>query len=87
MVNLWVATLILKMEEKQQHVWHIMFYCFKRGENATEMQKKICAVCGEGTVTDCFRSGLQTFVLETSRWMMLFGQVDQLKLIAIKSRH
>lgn len=62
-----------------------MFYCFKRGENATEMQK-ICAVCGEGTVTDCFRSGLQTFVLETSCWM-IFGQVDQLKLIAIKSRH
>ena len=30
-----------------------MLYYFKRGENATEMQKKkICAVYGEGAVTD-----------------------------------
>ena len=28
-----------------------MLYYFKRGENATEMHKKICAVYG-GTVTD-----------------------------------
>ena len=27
------------------------FY-FKKGKNTTEMQKKICAVCGEGAVTD-----------------------------------
>ena len=87
LLNFCEAILMLKMEEKKQHFQHIMFYCFKRGENATEMQKRICAVCGEGTVTDCVRSGLQTFVLETYRWMMLFGQVDQLKLIAIKSRH
>ena len=33
------------------------------------------------------RSGLRTFVLELSHWMMLHGWVDQLKLIAIKSRH
>ena len=29
-----------------------MLYYFKKGKNATEMQKKICAVCGEGAVTD-----------------------------------
>ena len=29
-----------------------MLYYFKRGENATEMQKKICAVYGEGAMTD-----------------------------------
>ena len=30
-----------------------MLYCLKKGKNATEMQKqKICAVCGEGAVTD-----------------------------------
>ena len=29
-----------------------MLYCFKKGKNATEMQKKICAVYGEGAVTD-----------------------------------
>ena len=29
-----------------------MIYYFKKGKNATEMQKKICAVYGEGAVTD-----------------------------------
>ena len=32
--------------------WHIMFYYFKKGKNSTETQKKICAVHGEGAVTD-----------------------------------
>ena len=36
--------------------WHVMLYYFKKGKNATEMQKKtkiqICAVYGEGAVTD-----------------------------------
>ena len=35
-----------------QYFWHIMLYYFKKGKNATEMQKKICAVYGEGAVTD-----------------------------------
>ena len=29
-----------------------MLSYFKKGKNATEMQKKICAVCGKGAVTD-----------------------------------
>ena len=29
-----------------------MLYYLKEGKNATEMQKKICAVYGEGAVTD-----------------------------------
>ena len=40
------------MEEKKQHFWHIMLYYFKKGKNASEVQKKICAVYGEGAVTD-----------------------------------
>ena len=40
------------MEEKKQHFWHIKLYYFKKGKNATEMHKKICAVFGEGAVTD-----------------------------------
>ena len=40
------------MEEKKQHFWPIMLYCFKKGKNATETQKKICAVYGEGAVID-----------------------------------
>ena len=39
------------MEENMQHFWHIMPYYFKKGKNATETQKKICAVYGEGAVT------------------------------------
>ena len=37
-----------------QHFLHIMLYYFKKGQTSTEMQKtkKICAVCGEGAVTD-----------------------------------
>ena len=40
------------MEEKEQHFRHLMLYYFKKGKNETEMQKKICAVYGEGAVTD-----------------------------------
>ena len=29
-----------------------MFYYFKKGKNTTEMQSKICAVYGEGALTD-----------------------------------
>ena len=52
LVNFCVAILILKMEEKRQHFWHIMLYYFKKGKNATETQKKFYALCGEGAVTD-----------------------------------
>ena len=31
---------------------HIVLYYFKRGKNTTETQEKICAVYGEGAVTD-----------------------------------
>ena len=34
-----------------QHFWHIMLNYFKKGKNATEMQKMIFAVYGEGVVT------------------------------------
>ena len=40
------------MEENMQRFWHIVLYYFQKSKNATEMQKKICAVYGEGAVTD-----------------------------------
>ena len=40
------------MEENMQHFWHIMLYYFKKSKNVTEKHKKICAVYGEGAVTD-----------------------------------
>ena len=39
----------------------------------------------EGIVIKCVKSGLQSFVLEISRETMLYNQVGQLQLIAIKS--
>ena len=52
LVNFCTAILILKLEEDMQHFWHIMLYYFKKGKSATEAQTKICAVYGEGAVTD-----------------------------------
>ena len=51
-MNFYAASLILKMEEEMQHFWCILLYYFKKGKHTAEMQKKICAVCGEGAVTD-----------------------------------
>ena len=39
MVNFCAVTLVLKMKENI-HFQHIMLYYFKKGKNATEMQKK-----------------------------------------------
>ena len=59
-----------------------MLYYFKKGKNATEMQKKICAVYGEGAVTDqtCqkwfvkFRAG--DFSLDDAVWLGRTVEVD-----------
>ena len=47
LVNFYAAILILKMEENIQHFQHIMLYYFKKGNNATEMQKKRFVRCME----------------------------------------
>ena len=82
-----VVILILKIEEND-HFQHIVLYYFKKIKNATEMQKKVCAMCGEGAVIDCTcQSGLRSFVLEIPCWAMLHGRGDRWKLIAIEVRH
>ena len=76
------AILILKMEEKKQHFWHIMLY-FKKGKNTTETQKNICAMYGEGAVTDqtCqkwfakFHAG--DFSLDNAPWSGRPNEVDR----------
>ena len=40
------------MEEDTEFFQCIMLNYFKKGNNTTETQKKICAVYGEGAVTD-----------------------------------
>ena len=51
-MNFYAAILVLKMDQDMQHFQCIMLYYWKKGKNATETQKKICAVYGEGAVTD-----------------------------------
>ena len=51
LVNFCISILILKMEENA-HFCHIMLYYFKKVKNGTETQKNICAVYGEGAMTD-----------------------------------
>ena len=60
-MNFCIDILILKMEENRQHFRHVMFYYFKKGKNIAEVHKKICAVYGEGVVTDqmCQKSFLK----------------------------
>ena len=86
-MNFYVAILILKMEEKKQHFCHIMLYYFKKGENATETQRFVQYMEKVLWLIERVKSGLWSFMLEISCWTMLHGRVDQLKLIAIKSRH
>ena len=63
LVNFCAAILISKMEEDTQHFGGIMLYCFKKGKNAMETGKKICAVYGEGAVTSqTCQSGLHSFL-------------------------
>ena len=57
------------MEENMQHFQCIKFYYFKKGKNATEMQRNICAVYGEGAVTD----------RRCQKWFVKFlGTIDML---------
>ena len=62
-----------------------MLYYFKKGKNATEIQKNICAVYGEDAVTDWM--GQKWFAKFHAGDFSLHGWVDQLKLIAIKLRY
>ena len=40
------------IENGRKHFQHVMLYCFKKGKNATETQRKICTTFEEGAVTD-----------------------------------
>ena len=72
-----------------------MLYYFKKGKNATEMQKKICAVFGEGAVTDrtCqkwfakFRAG--DFSLDDAPWSGRPVEVDsdQIETVVENNQH
>ena len=94
LLNFCVAILVLKMKENMQHFQHIMLYYFKKGKNATETQRKICTVCGEGAVTGqtCqewfakFRAG--DFSLDDALWSGRPVEVDsnQIKILIEKNQ-
>ena len=67
LVNSCAANLILKMEENMQHFRHIVLYYFKKVKKASEMQQKICAVCG-GAVTLTCQSSLWSFLVLLTFW-------------------
>ena len=74
------------MEENKQHFQRIMLNYFKKGKNATETQKKICTMYGEGAVTD--QMCQMWFVKSMLHGQCsMVGHVDQLKLMALKPRH
>ena len=89
LVNYCTVILILKMKEDMQHFWHIMFYYYKKGKNATEIthKKDSCSVwkgaVTEGTCQKWFvKFPAGGFLLDDAPW-----SVDKVKLIAITLRH
>ena len=67
-----VTILILKMEENKQHFWYILLCYFKKGKNAAENSKKIVQYMETVLwLIECIKSGLQSFMLEISPWMMM----------------
>jgi len=43
---------IAKIAKNEQHFWHIMLFYFRKGKNASQTQKKICAMHSESAVDD-----------------------------------
>ena len=70
------------MEENKQHFLHIFLYYFKKGKNAPETQRKICAGYGEGAETDqiCQKQFVKfcagDFSLDHAPWSGRPGEVD-----------
>ena len=72
-----------------------MLYYFKKGKNATETHKKICAVYGEGAVTDrtrqkwfaTFHAG--DFSLDDAPWLgrPVEGDSDQIETLIENNQH
>ena len=72
-----------------------MLYCFKKGKNATEMQKKSCAVYGEGAVTDqMHQKWFAKFcagdsLLDSAPWLgrPVEGDSDQTEMLIENNQH
>lgn len=56
--------LVMKMDSKTVYYYHILLYDFQKGKWAAKIQRKICGVYGNGTVT----KRLSNVVYETEFW-------------------
>ena len=69
-----------------QHLQHIMHYYFKKGKNASEMQKKICAAYEEGAVPDwkCqkwfVKFCVRDFALDNASWSHRPVEIDTVQM-------
>ena len=76
LVNFCKAILILKMKENTQYFWSIMLYNFKKGKNATEIQKKMCSIwrrCCDGL-------NVSEVVCEVLCWRFIARQCSMVRL-------
>ena len=71
LVNFCADTFILKIEEYTQHFWCIMFYYFKKGKNANEVQKKRFLQCMEKVpwLIKHVKSVLWSFLVLLTFWL------------------
>ena len=88
LVKFWVAILILKTKEKSNLSGILCFVILRKVKMQLKCQKRLVQ-CMEKVLRliEHVKTGLRRFVLEVSCWMMLHGQVDQLRLTVIKSRY
>lgn len=42
----------VRMEENELHLCHLILFYFRKGRNAVQIVKRICAVHGDGAVAD-----------------------------------
>ena len=70
------------------HFRYNMLHYFKKGKNATHMQKKRFVQWMEKVLwlMKRVKSGLRSFALEISCWMMLHGRVEQSMLYHVADR-
>ena len=88
LVNFYVAILILKMEEKKG-IFSTNFALLLQEKAKTQLKHKNRFVqCMEMVLwlTEHIKRYFRSFMLEISRWTMLYCLVDQMKLTVIKSR-
>ena len=84
---------IIEDERKKQYFGILCFIISRKVEMQLKWKKKKSVHCMQKVLwltllKHCmFQSDLKNFVLEISHWMIIHGEVDQLNMRMIKSRH